>query len=205
MGLYDRSGHRDGSSVDRSLLAIRHLRPCQRGSWLDDSFGIDACDGSRDPCARTQKTDVGRARDSEGRPKPARPLAAAIVMAGLVGVVAVTAANSASGAISEYGNVPWRSGGADYGPGGGNTSFDRFAEMQQKLIRRADIPVFQVTYGRSSAGSQPGLLHSRGRSTDSTGNKWSPQWPFQPFRWTWSRTTDECLSGHHNRMDSKDP
>ncbi len=96
--------------------------------------------------ALDRRSDVGRARDSEGRPKPARSMVAAIVSAGLVGVVAVTAANSASGTISEYGNVPWRNGGGDYGPGSGNFSIDRFAEMQQTLISRENIPVFNVTY-----------------------------------------------------------
>ena len=130
--------------------------------------------------ALERKTDVGRARDSEGRPKPARPLAAAIVIAGLVGVVAVTAANSASGAISEYGNVPWRSGGGDYGPGGGNTSFDRFAEMQQKLIRRADIPVFQVTYDdRAPDLSQVYFTLETLDRFD--GNKWSRSGRSNPF------------------------
>ena len=96
--------------------------------------------------ALERKQDVGRARDDEGRPKPARSMAAAVVMAGLIGVVAVVTANSATGVVSEYGNVPWRSGGGDYGLGGGSFALDRFVSMQQDLINRADIPVFRVTY-----------------------------------------------------------
>lgn len=96
--------------------------------------------------ALERRGDVGRARDSEGRPKPARSVVAAVVMAGLVGVVSATAANSASGTISEYGNVPWRNSGGDYGLGGGNFSVDRFANLRQTLINRQDIAVFRVTY-----------------------------------------------------------
>ena len=96
--------------------------------------------------ALERRRDVGRARDGEGRPKTANSMAAAVVMAGVIGVIAIATANGASGVVSEYGNVPWRSGGGEFGLGGGSFAVDRFVTMQQKLINRADTPVFRATY-----------------------------------------------------------
>ena len=97
--------------------------------------------------ALERKRDVGRARDSEGRPKPSRSMTAAIVMTVAIGAVAVLFGNSATGVVSEYGNVPWRGGNADYGFGGGGLRLDRFVELQQTLISRRNIEVFTVAVG----------------------------------------------------------
>ena len=96
--------------------------------------------------ALERRQDVGRARDADGRPKPARSMTAAVVMAGLVGIVAVTTANSASGLVSEYGNVPWRGSGGGYGFGSGGFRLDRFVDLKQTLISREDRPVFRATF-----------------------------------------------------------
>ncbi|MEE9177757.1 MAG: DUF3488 and transglutaminase-like domain-containing protein [Acidimicrobiia bacterium] len=94
--------------------------------------------------------DAGRARDLEGRPMPRRSGAAAVVMAGLVGVLAIVTANGAAGAISEYGNVPWRSGGSGYGVGGGGIAYDRFVDLRQRLLSPTNAIVFRATVAEGS-------------------------------------------------------
>ncbi|MGB7860855.1 MAG: transglutaminaseTgpA domain-containing protein, partial [Acidimicrobiia bacterium] len=95
-----------------------------------------------------RKRDVGRARDSEGRPKPVRTGGAAVAMAALVAIAAITGANVASGLVSEYGNVPWRSGGGfGLGPGGSDFVLQRFADLRQRLINRSEEPLFYVSLG----------------------------------------------------------
>ena len=94
--------------------------------------------------------DAGRARDVEGRPMPRRSEAMALVMAGLVGVVAIVTANGAAGAVSEYGNLPWRSGGSGYGVGGGGIAYDRFVDLRQRLLSPTNAVVFRATLADGS-------------------------------------------------------
>ena len=65
------------------------------------------------------RLDVGRVRDSAGRPIPIRSAAAATVMALIVGVAATAVGTNAVNVVSEYGNLPWTSGnGSGFEPGG---------------------------------------------------------------------------------------
>ncbi len=94
--------------------------------------------------------DVGRARDVEGRPIPRRSKATSLIMAGLVAVVAIAAANGSAGAVSEYGNLPWRTGGSGYGVGGGGISYDRFVDLRQRLLSPTNAVVFRATLAEGS-------------------------------------------------------
>lgn len=108
--------------------------------------------------------DAGRARDVEGRPMARRSGTMALIMAGLVGVVAIAAANGAAGAVSEYGNLPWRSGASGYGTGGGGISYDRFVDLRQRLLSPTNAVVFRATLADDSP--PPGEIYWRMESLD---------------------------------------
>jgi transglutaminase-like putative cysteine protease len=114
--------------------------------------------------ALRKKEHIGRARDRAGRPKAHRSVGAALAMAGLVGAVAVLTANSATGMISEYGNVPWRSGVGGSGPGTGGVAFDRFVDLRQRLQSRDNILLFRATLGPDAPPA--GELYWRMESLD---------------------------------------
>lgn len=96
----------------------------------------------------------GRARDAEGRAIPRRSTATALVTAGLVGVVAIGATTSASGLVSEYGNMPWRSSGSGFGGEGGRVAFEPFVDLRQQLISRNNTLLFQATFGDNAPPPQ---------------------------------------------------
>ncbi len=104
--------------------------------------------------ALERQRDAGRARDVEGRPLPRRSTAMALVMAGVVGIGAMAIANGAAGAVSEYGNVPWRSGGSGYGVGGGGIAYDRFVDLRQRLLSPTNAVVFRATLAEGSPSPQ---------------------------------------------------
>lgn len=95
-------------------------------------------------------TETGRARDTAGRPLARRSMVLAAVMASVLGVASMAVANSASGVIDEFGNVPWRSGtGLGPGPGGG-VSYDGLVELQQRILNQSDTPVFTARLGNDT-------------------------------------------------------
>jgi hypothetical protein len=100
--------------------------------------------------AMERSGDAGRARDVEGRPLARRSTAMALVMAGVVGIGAMAIANGAAGAVSEYGNVPWRSGGSGYGVGGGGITYDRFVKLKQRLLSPSNAVVFTASLAEGS-------------------------------------------------------
>lgn len=91
---------------------------------------------------------VGRARDTSGLPIPPSAPRKAFAMAGLVGLFAVVTTANAVGIVSEYGNLPWQSGGPGLGSGiGGSVLFDRFVDLRQRLISRENALLFRATLG----------------------------------------------------------
>ena len=116
--------------------------------------------------ALERRADVGRVRDSAGRPIPVRSVTAATVMALIVGVAATAAGTNAVNLISEYGNVPWTSGnGGGYGPGGTGFSLDRFVDLRQSIISRENLLLFQVTF--DVRAPQPDQIYWRLETLDS--------------------------------------
>ena len=99
--------------------------------------------------AMERKGDAGRARNREGQPMPRRSPTLAVIIGGLLGVGAIVAATTASGLVSEYGNLPWRTG-AGYGLGGGGVSYDRFVDLQQSLLNTQNRLLFQATVGEGA-------------------------------------------------------
>lgn len=98
--------------------------------------------------ALERKETVGRARDSSGLPIPHTAPRAALVMAIWIGLFSVMATANAVGIVSEYGNLPWQSGGPGLGSGpGGNVLFDRFVDLRQRLISRENALLFRATLG----------------------------------------------------------
>jgi transglutaminase-like putative cysteine protease len=90
--------------------------------------------------------ETGRARDAEGRPLHRRSVSLAAIMAALLGVASLAAADNASGLISEYGNAPWRTGdGLGPGPGGG-VRFDGLVDLQQRILNPSNEPVFTARF-----------------------------------------------------------
>lgn len=100
-----------------------------------------------------RREDSGRARDIEGRPLARRSHALALITAAIVGVAAALVATGASGVVSEYGNLPWRSSDNVYGLGGGGVTYDRFVDLQQQLVDLPETVLFNATL---AAGAPPG-------------------------------------------------
>ncbi len=100
--------------------------------------------------ALDRRSETGRARDAEGRTMPRRSLPGSITMAGSIALVALLAASTIGGIPSEYGNIPWRSGGSGFGAEGGRISFDRFVDLRQRLINRSNEVVFRATLGEGA-------------------------------------------------------
>lgn len=96
-----------------------------------------------------RREESGRARDGEGRPLARRSHALALVTAGVVGLAAASVASNASGVVSEYGNLPWRSNDGVYGSGGGIT-YDRFVDLQQQLVNLPETVLFNATLGEGA-------------------------------------------------------
>lgn len=107
--------------------------------------------------ALERRRDAGKARDAQGRTKPQRATVATLVMALAVSSVALVTANSASGTVSEYGNLPFQQDDSLFGPGSGSgtLSLQRFVDLQQRLISRDNIPLFRAFY---EAGA-PDITH----------------------------------------------
>ncbi len=88
-----------------------------------------------------RKTEAGRVRDPEGRPIPRQTKTTAFIIASVIAVGAVTTATTASSLVPPNGNFQWRLG-SGYGPGYGGVTFDRLAELQQRIISRSNAIVF---------------------------------------------------------------
>ena len=99
--------------------------------------------------AMERRDDAGRVRNTDGQPMPRRSPTLAVTIAGLLGIAAIVTATSASGLVSEYGNLPWRTG-AGYGFGGGGVSYDRFVDLQQSLLNPQNRLLFQATLGEGA-------------------------------------------------------
>lgn len=98
--------------------------------------------------ALERREESGRARDARGRPMDRRSVALAALLAGMIGIGAILVADNASALISEYGNAPWRGGGAGgYGDGEGGPSFHRLVDLRQRVIDRSNTPVFVAKFG----------------------------------------------------------
>lgn len=98
--------------------------------------------------ALDRRDSVGRARDSSGLPIAHSAPRAAVWMAVVIGVLSVVMTANAVGIVSEYGNLPWQSGGPGLGSGpGGNVLFDRFVDLRQRLISRENALLFRATLG----------------------------------------------------------
>ena len=91
-----------------------------------------------------RRQDAGRVRDVDGRPLARRAGGMALILAALVAGGALFVADTASSLVPATGNVSWRYGGG-YGPGFGGVTFDRLADLQQSIIRRANAVVFRAT------------------------------------------------------------
>ena len=100
--------------------------------------------------ALDRHSETGRARDAEGRAMPKRSVPGSFTMAGSIALVALLAATTIGGIPSEYGNIPWRSGGSGFGGEGGRISFDRFVDLRQRLISRSNEVLFRATLGEGS-------------------------------------------------------
>ena len=98
--------------------------------------------------ALERRGETGRARDESGRAMPRRSLNLAAVTAVVLTVGAVALASNASTWINEYGNAPWRQGGAGgYGDGPGGSSFDGLVDLRQRVLDLSDEPVFVASLG----------------------------------------------------------
>ena len=88
-----------------------------------------------------RKSEAGRVRDPEGRPIPRQTKTTAFVLASMIAVGAVATAHTASSLVPADGNFQWRLG-SGYGPGYGGKTYDRLADLQQRIISRSNEIVF---------------------------------------------------------------
>lgn len=91
--------------------------------------------------AMERRTETGRVRNAEGRPIARQTQVAAFALAAIVGLGAIAAASTAAGFVPARGNLRWRSS-TGYGTGGGGISFDRLADLQQRIIKRTNEVLF---------------------------------------------------------------
>lgn len=91
--------------------------------------------------AMERRTETGRVRNAEGRPIARHTQVAAFALAAIIGLGAIAAASSAAGLVPARGNLRWRSS-TGYGSGGGGISFDRLADLQQRIIKRSNEVLF---------------------------------------------------------------
>ncbi|MDP9496024.1 MAG: DUF3488 and transglutaminase-like domain-containing protein, partial [Actinomycetota bacterium] len=138
--------------------------------WMGASIAVIAL--AIAAIALERRSDAGRVRDLDGRPLPRRARGWAVSVALLVAVGSLFATQGASGLVPPNGNLPWRLGGG-YGPGFGGVSFDRLADLQQRIIRRSNAVLFQATL---SAGAPPANeIYWRMESLDDfDGTTWRP-------------------------------
>lgn len=116
--------------------------------WMLASASIIA--GAMTSIALERRAETGRARDAEGRAMRRRSLPASVTMAGIIGLIAVIAASTIGGIPTEYGNIPWRTGGSGFGGEGGRIAFDRFVDLRQRVINRTNEIVFSATLSPDS-------------------------------------------------------
>lgn len=115
--------------------------------------------------ALERRGDTGRARDESGRAMPRRSLNLAAFTAVFLTIGAVALASNASTWINEYGNAPWRQGGAGgYGDGPGGSSFDGLVDLQQRILNLSDEPVFVASLG--SGAPPPDQVYWRMETLD---------------------------------------
>ena len=117
-------------------------------SWMAASGALLAA--AITSVALDRRAESGRARDSEGRAMPRRSLTTSATMAGIIGLAAILTATTIGGIPSEYGNIPWRTGGSGFGGEGGRIAFDRFVDLRQRLISRTNQVVFRATLGEGA-------------------------------------------------------
>ena len=122
--------------------------------------------------ALERRTDAGRVRDLDGRPLPRRSRGWAISVALLVAAASMFATQAAVGLVPPNGNLPWRLG-SGYGPGFGGVTFDRLADLQQRIIRRSNAVLFQATLSTNAPPAKQ--IYWRMESLDNfDGQTWSP-------------------------------
>ncbi len=107
--------------------------------WMIASAGVIGI--SLTALAMERRTEVGRVRNTEGRPIPRRKSATAFALAAAIAVGSVATATATANLVPINGNFSWRAG-SGYGPGGGGVAFDRLADLQQRIIRRSNAVMF---------------------------------------------------------------
>jgi transglutaminase-like putative cysteine protease len=122
--------------------------------------------------ALERRTDAGRVRDADGRPLPRRSKGWAVTVALIIATGSLFATQGASGMVPASGNLAWRLGGG-YGPGFGGVAFDRLADLQQRIIKRSNLVLFQATV--SEGAPPPEDIYWRMESLDVfDGATWRP-------------------------------
>ncbi len=122
-------------------FAVMDRIPAGRG-WMGAAAGVIAL--ALASIGNERRQEAGRVRDLEGRPLARRAGSMALVLAVLVAIGSLFVAERASSLVPPNGNVRWRFGGG-YGPGFGGVTFDRLADLQQRIIRRSNAILFMAT------------------------------------------------------------
>ncbi len=131
--------------------------------------------------ALESRGESGRARDDGGRPLPRRTVGLAVAITAILSVSAIALATTAKDFVSEYGNLPWRSGGSGFGDGpGGGINFDGLVGLQQMVINRDNTPVFAASVDGDLPDSG---LYWRMQTLDVfNGDEWSSSAGSQRYR-----------------------
>jgi transglutaminase-like putative cysteine protease len=129
--------------------------------------------------AMERREEAGRIRDHDGRPIARQTRATAVIVAAMVGVGAIGTVAMASDLVPAFGNLRWNLG-SGYGPGYGGVSFDRLADLRQRIITRTNQVMFTAVLDENAP--PPGQVYWRMEALDRfDGTAWRPSGVTQPF------------------------
>lgn len=129
--------------------------------------------------AMERREEAGRIRDHDGRPIARQTRTTAVIVAVMVGVGAIGTVAMASDLVPAFGNLRWNLG-SGYGPGYGGVSFDRLADLRQRIITRTNQVMFTAVLDENAP--PPGQIYWRMEALDRfDGSAWRPSGVTQPF------------------------
>jgi len=129
--------------------------------------------------AMERREETGRIRDHNGRPIARQTKATAVILAAVVGIGAIGTVAVASDLVPAFGNLRWNLG-SGYGPGYGGVSFDRLADLRQRIITRTNQVMFTAVLDENAP--PPGQVYWRMESLDRfDGSAWRPSGTTAPF------------------------
>lgn len=141
-----------------------------------------------------RKTEAGRVRNEEGRPIARHARTAVFSVVAIVAIGAVAVSTAGADLVPVYGHFPWRAG-SGYGYGEGGVSFDRLANLQQRIIRRSNAVLFTAALDENAPPADEVYWRVEALE-DFDGDSWNPTGLIRDF---YQRGDAGPDSGHEYR------